>query len=355
MRKFNYDMMMMHDLLMSTQERLLFKKLPAYMNALKYADIEFIGDCLFAHGNIPVMLVAHCDIVHKKATAEAPDLFVYDYEEKDGIVQTFLSANNRTLGADDRAGVYIILKTIEALEKKGLKPYVLFTSDEEIGCVGASKFVKAMPSNEYDIKMVIELDRKGSNDIVFYDCDDDKEFVDFMVEKTGYKHALGSYSDIVEISDAWGVCSCNLSCGYYSEHTQSEYLIVEEMLGTLGMLVGMLEKLDYNTLPAFIHTPMEKVYDSYWDSWDYPQETVEGYISCADCGDLVPVDNYDYLDEDKYGIPLCEACRKYYDMLIEKDYYDDEELSSMKFVDEEPMSEEELDKFVDSLYNGKGL
>lgn len=352
MKKLNgYKMDLMHGLLSSTQMELLHDKLPKLLAERNYNDVELIGDCLFAHGNIPVMLVAHCDLVQGKSKEEAPQEFVYAYEKNN----TVLSAFDRTLGADDRSGIYIILETINDLLEKNIRPFVLFTSDEEKGCIGASKFTTKMPSNEYEIKFVVELDRRGSNDAVFYDCDDDKEFVNFILEKTGYRHALGSYSDIVEISDAWGVCSCNLSCGYYSEHTQYEYLVIEEMMNTKKVLTDMLANLDYNELPTFTHTPIKKNYGGFWSEQDYyyPYEDcfgedmydVDGYTVCADCGALVPYDD----SHIAYGIPLCSSCKSYYDDVISTNLYDDDELEKMDFADDD--CEKYMDEYLEDLYS----
>ena len=66
--------------------------------------IEKAPKVLFAHGNVPIMLVSHADIVGN----DYPTEFIY--EKNDSIIR----ANKRTLGGDDRCGGYIIL---EALKK----------------------------------------------------------------------------------------------------------------------------------------------------------------------------------------------------------------------------------------------
>ena len=70
------------------------------------------------------------------------------------------------LGADDRAGVFAIIQII----KKGLRPHIIFTTDEESGAWGATALSKEQCPFE-DLRYVIELDRRGSNDCVFYDCE----------------------------------------------------------------------------------------------------------------------------------------------------------------------------------------
>lgn len=335
-----YNMSLFHELLSATQEELLFDIMPKKFNKLGMADQELIGDCLFVHGNVPVMLVAHLDIVSRDNNY--PENFIYGVN-KDG--KETICANNRTLGGDDRCGQYIILEALDELVKKGIKPYVLCTTDEERGCVGASQFVKAMPLNEYEIKFVIELDRRGKKDIVFYDCDGHKEFMEFAIEHSGYERAIGSYSDIVEITDAWKICSCNLSCGYYNEHTAWEYVVIDEMLYTRDVVVKWLSELNYDEVPMFEYVDNRKNYDDDYYAqlacgYGYTTEELEdlthggtSYSVCADCGTLVPMDDRAL----RYGICLCESCQEYYDDVLDKncrhDHVDDE-LDGYTFADE---------------------
>ena len=100
----DYNKDLFEELLGSTQYRLIYDVYPKKLKDLGYNDIEFIGDNLFAHGNVPVMLVSHADIVG----TDYPTEFIY--EKNDSIIR----ANKRTLGGDDRCGGYIIL---EALKK----------------------------------------------------------------------------------------------------------------------------------------------------------------------------------------------------------------------------------------------
>ena len=121
----------------------------------------------------PILPVAHMDIVHKKLPRVE-----HDHEKN-----TLWSKTG--LGADDRAGVAAILKIIE----DGYRPYVLFTDEEESGCVGASIAIKKLPVP--DIKYIIELDRRGSNDAVYYD-NDNPDFEKY-VNSFGFTTATGSF------------------------------------------------------------------------------------------------------------------------------------------------------------------
>lgn len=320
----DYNKDLFEELLGSTQYRLIYDVYPKKLKDLGYNDIEFIGDNLFAHGNVPVMLVSHADIVGN----DYPTEFIY--EKNDSIIR----ANNRTLGGDDRCGGYIIL---EALKKLNVRPYICITHDEEKGCLGADEFTTKMPYNEYEIKFMIELDRRGSEDLVYYDCDGYEDFMKFCEDMTGYKHAHGSYSDICSFMDEWKVCGVNMSCGYYNEHTAKEHVVIDEMLNTKDVLVNWLNNIDYDTLQRFDYSPKQKNYSSNWDflfdSYDegndlngytfYDEEDEDGcvhkdgcaYTTCADCNALIPMTESSY----KFGIALCESCQQYYEDIIDKE------------------------------------
>ncbi len=327
----DYNMSLFHELLSASQEELLLEKLPSKFNELGMTDHELVGDCLFVHGNVPVLLVCHADIVGK----DNPTSFLYQIE-KDGTT-SIMASEPRTLGGDDRCGQYIILEALKQLIKSNIKPYVLVTSDEEVGCLGASSFVKAMPTNEYDIKFMIELDRRGANDLVYYDCDGHEDFMKFCEQSTGYVHNFGSYSDIVELMEAWRICGVNVSCGYYNEHTTNEFVIIEEMMNTLHTLVNWLQNVNYEELIRYDYEPKQYSYgtgkldlgvygtyttDEIEDSNGYGSE----YTVCADCGRLIPMTDATF----RYGIALCDECQNYYDDIVGRDNY-----GSVSFRDEE--------------------
>ena len=182
---------------------------------------------LYAEGELPYLVTAHMDTVHKvQCDRYSIHKFkgMHRVQSKDGI------------GGDDRCGVYMILRMV----RDGYKPSILFCEDEEIGSVGAGKFCKTQYLNDLlNMKYLIELDRANENDAVFYDCDN-PEFTKFITETTGYKEAMGSFSDIVELSEASGVASVNFSCGYYRAHTTQEYVMFEEMENTIKVVEKLL-------------------------------------------------------------------------------------------------------------------
>lgn len=188
-------------------------------------DNVYIGDgYVYAQGTFPVLLVAHLDTVHKKPTKP----ILYD------ITKGSYSCPNG-IGGDDRCGVYMILQIIRKYDCS-----VLFCEDEEVGCIGAKKFAKTDLIKKLEFNYAIELDRKGSNDAVFYDCDN-PDFTEFIT-KEFYEEAYGSFTDICTVAPAIGCAAVNLSCGYYNAHTDKEYVVMSEMEKSIEEVCNILER-----------------------------------------------------------------------------------------------------------------
>lgn len=178
---------------------------------------------IFAQGEHSVLLVAHLDTVHKDTVRQIC------YSKDGNIIMS-----PQGIGGDDRCGVYMILEIV-----KKIKCSVLFCEDEEKGMIGAEKFVKSkiIPN---DINYIIELDRKGCDDAVFYDCDN-KEFTEFILE-AGFVEDSGSFSDISTIAPHLGLAAVNISSGYYNAHTQHEYVNLSDVKKNIYRISKLLMK-----------------------------------------------------------------------------------------------------------------
>lgn len=201
---------------------------------------------LYGQGDIPVMLIAHIDTVLEKPPVE----IMYNDEQK-------LLFSYNGLGGDDRCGIYAILKMLEKH-----KPYVLFTEDEEKGLIGAYKTISSI--EKPDVKFLINLDRKGINDCVFYGCVN-SEFVKF-IESFGYYKQYGSFSDISILSKAWDIAGVNLSVGYYNEHRIIEYIALDDLNDSLQKVNNILS-YDYEKISQFEYRKKGEV--QYIDYYDY--------------------------------------------------------------------------------------
>lgn len=231
----------------------------------KYETVHYTKDYIVAVGDIPVALVAHMDTVF----TSQPDNIFYDR-----VKNVMWSPDG--LGADDRAGVYSIVQIL----KQGFKPTVIFTTDEEKGAIGASKLVADFKEAPTELKYIIELDRRGSVDCVFYDCDNPK-FEEY-VESFGFITAWGSFTDISIICPAWGVAGVNLSIGYEDEHSYQELLYIGRMLSTIKKVVKMLQDVGMEMEP-FEYISMEynryfsKMYPEYAYAYGYGWDADEDY------------------------------------------------------------------------------
>ncbi len=209
----------------------------------KYDNVIETEAFLFAEGDIPICLVAHLDTVFKQPPSE----IYYDQEQK-------VMWSPQGLGADDRAGVYAILEILNC----GYRPSVVFTTDEEVGGIGAGELVNDFKDCPFvGLKMIIELDRRGKEDSVFYECDNP----DFekCVAEFGFVPNFGSFSDISIIAPEWGVAAVNLSVGYVDEHTTNERLYTDHLLLTIERIKEILDRAD--TLQSYAYIPMEAAFD----------------------------------------------------------------------------------------------
>lgn len=221
--------------LMELNQDELHQLLKSYLKK-KYKKVEAAKDYIIAEGDIPIGLVAHLDTVHKKT----PSLFFYDEEQ-----QTLWSPHG--LGADDRAGVYAIIQIIE----KGYRPHIIFTHDEEVGGKGAMSLINKHQICPFqNLKCLIELDRSGTQDCVFYECDN-KDFNEY-IESFGFTYEEGTFTDICVIAPQWKVAAVNLSVGYFYEHSLTELLCTTYLDSTIDKVISILDKEDTMLYYEFI-------------------------------------------------------------------------------------------------------
>ena len=240
-----------------------------------YPEVVTTTRYSYAIGEIPICLVAHMDTVF---TYPPLDIF---YDKEAGAIWS-----PQGLGADDRAGVFAIIKILS----KGFRPHIVFTTDEEKGCIGAD-ILSRIPCPFPDCRFIIELDRANKNDCVFYDCTND-EFEEF-IENYGFETHLGTFSDICSLCPSWGIAGVNLSIGYVDEHSISEVLFVPHMLRTINKVEKILKDYNKDKTPYF-------KYESIWG---------RGF-RCFDCGKQYPSFMTIPTVADKKGnmIYLCGDC-----------------------------------------------
>ena len=285
------------------EEQPLMKMLVQQLKNKGYTNIFSIEDFIIAEGNIPICLLAHCDTVFPSIPSE------WIYDQKKEILWSPSGA-----GFDDRAGIYAILKILE----NGFRPCIIFTTGEEMGGIGAHKLIHFFPSNPFtdlDIKFLIQLDRMGKNDCVFYDCNN-RSFIK-KIESYGFRKNQGTYTDISIIAPQWGVAAVNLSVGYYDEHTYTERLYLKHLRNTIKKVENILT--DANDLPKYKYIKNKNMLlDSnflFKNSKNQEQkenliEEDEGDTICFWCNKKISLEKADwlYLKEENIKVPICENC-----------------------------------------------
>ena len=251
-------------------------------------------------GNEPLALVSHLDTVHS-----SPAYKIY-HDRVENVLWSPMG-----LGADDRAGVYSIIHIINS----GYKPTVIFTTDEEVGGVGAAALAKDIVKMPTDLRFMLELDRRGSVDCVFYDCDN-PDFEKY-INSFGFTTDIGSFSDICFIAPDWGLAAANLSIGYYDEHTKQEILKVDEMHETIKKVCNIIE--DSHTAEYYKH--IERIKTDYSSWYSYPTEPIDGEI-CWNCletfdkKDMVQTQSGEFYCIDCFEklIRYCDSCGSEYSL-----------------------------------------
>jgi hypothetical protein len=238
---------------------------------------DSFGNRFFVIGKNPTTLFAsHLDTATQQLTNVTHVI-------KDGICST---DGTSILGADDKAGVTIMLNMIEH-KVPGI--YYFFLG-EEVGCLGSKDLVKRIKdSNLENVKRVVSFDRRGTDSIITFQmskrCCSDK-FALALAKELNDKGKLdntndivfsykddptGLYTDSAQFIDLYSECT-NISVGYKGEHTCRE----EQDLNFLEKLANVAVLIDWESLPSERdHTKTEyKSYGGYyggysgWDSWD---------------------------------------------------------------------------------------
>ena len=268
-----------------------------------YSQYIIDPDYIIAGGNIPVALVAHMDTVWE--TDMNHEVF-YDMTKN-------VMVNLNGGGYDDKVGIFLIMKIVQS----GLRPHIIFTTNEECGCKGAMSLAMDYPKYPIgDLSYIIQLDRRHSDDCVFYDCDN--EDFEKYIEGFGFKTAIGSFTDICELCPAWGIAGVNLSVGYENEHTASEKLYVDAMFSTLDRVKYILHQEEF---PKFEYVPSMYSYgyygwgyygwdyDDYYDDpnlidWGYEDDPNANYV-CSHCGKVVK-------EKDVYPVLMLDGSKQYF-------------------------------------------
>lgn len=231
---------------------------------------------------------SHTDTVHL-AAAEAFNPAIYD-----PATELIYKQDGTPLGADDGAGIWLMLEMIDA----GVPGSYCFHVGEERGGIGS----KGMADEHYQFlrgfDRAIAFDRRGTTSVITHQaggkcCSDEfAAALAGMLNAHGHEFrpdASGIYTDTAEYTGLIPECT-NLSCGYENEHSGAEMLDVEFLI----RLRDALLQVDFEALP--VARDVNDHGDSpFWglatDEFDYA-----GYGYMADPQDQFDLAGMDYKD-----------------------------------------------------------
>lgn len=239
------------------------------------------GNLFIKIGESDAMFTAHLD------TATAALTTVTHVIEGD-IIKT---DGKSILGADDKAGVAIMLNMIE----NNIPGLYYFFLGEEVGCIGSRKVAASQKENKIEgINKVISFDRRGKNSVITFQssarcCSDTfgsalaKALNDADSDFKYENDDTGILTDSIQFVGIYPECT-NISVGYQNEHTYSE----RQDIAHLTKLAEACLKVDWNSLPVE-RDPKTTEYKSYGTYGSYGRSY--GYTGGGYYDDE---DEYDY-------------------------------------------------------------
>lgn len=270
-------------------------------------EVDSVGNVYITKGDSDTypVLAAHLDQVQRHREQD------FQVVETDDILFGYSPSERefQGIGGDDKNGIWIALKCLTQYDV--LK--AVFFVGEEIGCVGSSKCDMAFFA---DARFVVECDRRGNNDLITsisgLDIASRKFIDDIQPALFEYKESSGLMTDVLELAERGvGVACINISCGYYSPHTEQEYTVKEDIVNALALVMHIIE----NCTEVYKHQ-VEKRYiyrhagytgynsyhgkwsHSYDDDWDYGYDVVDSDVATEpelhlwDYSDFSDIDSY---------------------------------------------------------------
>ena len=200
-------------------------------------------------GNVTVdnggttVFTCHTDTVHASKSEGKQDLVVDAF----GMMMLAEPKQGDVLGADDGAGIYVLLKLLQA-DVKGR--YVFFRA-EEVGGLGSEFYAKENEEVLMRYRHAVAFDRKGVSEIITHQwggrcCSD--EFAIALNQQLGMSLKPsdgGTFTDTANLTHLISECT-NVAVGYYDQHTAAETQDTQY----LERLIQALIQVDWDALPA---------------------------------------------------------------------------------------------------------
>ena len=219
------------------------RPLKNHPNATQYVEDSFGNIFIEVAGGSELMMTAHSDTVH--ATPGTQEV-LYD----NNIMVAYKGNDNQPLGADDAAGVWVLMEMVRA----GVPCWVSIFRMEEKGGLGSSFAAKDNPEFFKAFKWCVSIDRRGTGDVITHQswgrcCSDEMAaHLSSALNDQGLDYRPcdgGIFTDSANFTDLIAEC-LNVASGYNNEHRNEEELDVDHLLQLRDALV----KIDWTTMPV---------------------------------------------------------------------------------------------------------
>ena len=205
------------------------------------------------------LFTCHVDTVHHK-----PGRQKLGYVESEGLL-VLADKESNCLGADDAAGVWVMLNMIDA----GIPGTYLFHRAEERGGQG-SKWIEAnWPTWLEAFDRAVAFDRRGTNSVITHQLNYERgcssEFANALCAQLGrdwYPDDSGIFTDTAFYFSRIPECT-NISTAYEDEHSEAESL----NWPALRLILGQVLAVKWDDLPVR-RTLTQEVYDCGYASYE---------------------------------------------------------------------------------------
>jgi hypothetical protein len=236
-------------------------------------------------GESRTIFSSHVDTVHREGGYQK---VYYDMKK-----ECYHKRDNKPLGADDAAGVWLLLEMIDA----GIPGLYLVHRGEERGGIGSGFMADNHDKFLKNFDRAIAFDRKATHSIITHQgtgrCCSDKfgdalasalNAADDTMEFMYQNDDSGVYTDTAEYTHLIPECT-NVSVGYYDEHTPNERLYLPHLLALRDAAL----KIDWENLPVVREAKKPEAF-SGWSNYKNPImpkiSTVGGYTKSTLCSML---------------------------------------------------------------------
>jgi len=266
-------------------------------------------------------VVAHMDTVHTNhinlvKSNERLDIVesYHSVVENDILTARMPGTDTQTgIGGDDKCGVAVCLEMLDHFDVIKASFFV----EEEIGMKGSQQADEKFFSN---VGYAIQFDAPSS-DWITEVCSGqrlfDKDFKDLITEdlsNNGYtNYSNDPFTDVNQLAKKFDFSCLNLGCGYYSQHTANEYVIIEEVEDAIRAGKSLITKLGLEFYKHEKNKPVlseerDALYYDVDDIWEdelkeMSNDITESVVSMLTMGydkDEISDHIYEYLEKNYY-------------------------------------------------------